>query len=95
VGEAVDINIPASPVFRPSDSDLDQLVKMINESGNVPIIGVYGCRDAHDEVVELAARLKAPVGYALRGKQWLEHDNPYAVGLRVCLVMAARLVRPL
>jgi pyruvate dehydrogenase (quinone) len=32
-------------------------------------------------VLELAARLKAPVGFALRGKQWLEHDNPYAVGL--------------
>jgi pyruvate dehydrogenase (quinone) len=80
-GEAADINIPAVPVFRPSDSDLDQLAKMINESGTVAIFGGDGCRDAHDEVVELAARLKAPVGYTLRGKQWLEHDNPYAVGL--------------
>ena len=54
---------------------------MINEAGTVAIFGGDGCRDARDEVVDLAARLKAPVGYALRGKQWLEHDNPYAVGL--------------
>jgi pyruvate dehydrogenase (quinone) len=54
---------------------------MINEAGTVAIFGGDGCRDARDDVVELAARLKAPVGFALRGKQWLEHDNPYAVGL--------------
>src|SRR5205814_1731792 len=69
------------PVFRPSDSDLSLLIEMINEAGTVAIFGGDGCRDARDEVVELAARLKAPVGFALRGKQWLEHDNPYAVGL--------------
>jgi pyruvate dehydrogenase (quinone) len=54
---------------------------MINDAGTVAIFGGDGCRDAREEVIELAARLKAPVGYALRGKQWLEHDNPYAVGL--------------
>src|SRR5258708_3728748 len=43
--------------------------------------GGEGCRDAHDEVINLAAKLKAPVGYSFRGKQWLEHDNPYAVGM--------------
>src|SRR6201997_1999815 len=81
VGEAVDISIPAAPVFRPSDSDLSRLTDMINHAGTVTIFGGDGCRDARQEVIELAARLKAPVGYALRGKQWLEHDNPYAVGL--------------
>ena len=45
----------------------------------VAIFGGDGLRDAREEVIELAARLKAPVGYALRGKQWLEQDNPYAV----------------
>jgi Thiamine pyrophosphate enzyme, central domain len=40
-----------------------------------------GVRDAHAEVLELAQRIKAPVGYTLRGKEWIEHDNPYAVGL--------------
>ena len=81
VGEPAAISIPAPPVLRPSNSDLSRLIEMINEAGTVAIFGGDGCRDARDEVVDLAARLKAPVGYALRGKQWLEHDNPYAVGL--------------
>jgi pyruvate dehydrogenase (quinone) len=81
VGEPAAISIPAPPVFRPSNSDLSRLIEMINEAGSVAIFGGDGCRDARDDVVELAARLKAPVGFALRGKQWLEHDNPYAVGL--------------
>src|SRR6202023_1565785 len=81
VGEPVQISIPAALVFRPSDSDLSCLTDMINEAGTVAIFGGDGCRDARGEVIQLAARLKAPVGYALRGKQWLEHDNPSAVGL--------------
>jgi pyruvate dehydrogenase (quinone) len=79
--DAAEIRIPAQPVFRPSDSDLDQLVKMIDEAGTIAIFGGDGCRDARDEVVQLAERLKAPVGYAVRGKQWLEYDNPNAVGM--------------
>src|SRR5579862_3236004 len=81
VGEPVQVSIPAAPVFRPSDSDLSRLTDMINDARTVTIFGGDGCRDARPEVLELAARVKAPVGYALRGKQWLEHDNPYAVGL--------------
>src|SRR5256885_15290576 len=54
---------------------------MINKAGTVAIFGGDGCRDARDEVIELARKLQAPVGYAFRGKQWLEHDNPYAVGM--------------
>src|SRR5258708_16969543 len=81
VGEAADISIPAAPVFRPSDSDLSRLTDMINDAGTVATFSGDGCRDAREEVIGLAARLKAPVGFALRGKQWLEHDNPYAVGL--------------
>jgi pyruvate dehydrogenase (quinone) len=81
IDEPVRISIPAAPVLRPSDSDLSRLTDMINDARTVAIFGGDGCRDARDEVLQLAARLKAPVGYALRGKQWLEHDNPYAVGL--------------
>ena len=45
------------------------------------IFGGEGCRDARDEVIAAGGKLKAPVGYSFRGKQWLEHDNPYAVGM--------------
>jgi pyruvate dehydrogenase (quinone) len=75
------LTIPASPVFRPSDANVDQLAQMIEAAGKVAIFGGDGCRDARAEVLELAARLKAPVGYSFRGKQWLEHDNPNAVGM--------------
>jgi pyruvate dehydrogenase (quinone) len=75
------ISIPKSPLLRPSDDDLNALVKMIDDAKTVAIFGGEGCREAHDEVVQLAGRLKAPVGYSFRGKQWLEHDNPNAVGM--------------
>ena len=73
--------IPGRPLLRPSDSDLNELVRMIDGAKAVAIFGGDGCRHAHDEVVQLAGRLKAPVGYSFRGKQWLEHDNPNAVGM--------------
>jgi pyruvate dehydrogenase (quinone) len=76
-----EITIPNPPILRPSDADLNQLVQMIDHAKTIAIFGGDGCRDARDEVVELADRLKAPVGYSFRGKQWLEHDNPNAVGM--------------
>jgi pyruvate dehydrogenase (quinone) len=76
-----EIMIASPAILRPSDADLNQLVKMIDDAKTVAIFGGDGCRNAHDEVVQLAGRLKAPVGYSFRGKQWLEHDNPNAVGM--------------
>jgi pyruvate dehydrogenase (quinone) len=76
-----EVSIPAAPLLRPSDADMDRLVKMIDDAGTVAIFGGEGCRDARDEVIQLAERLQAPVGYSFRGKQWLEHDNPFAVGM--------------
>jgi pyruvate dehydrogenase (quinone) len=78
---SAEITIPNPPLLRPSDADLNQLVKMIDDAKTIAIFGGDGCRDARDEVVELASRLKAPLGYSYRGKQWLEHDNPNAVGM--------------
>jgi pyruvate dehydrogenase (quinone) len=78
---STEIKIPATPILRPSDPDLNQLIQMIDAAKTVAIFGGDGCRDAHDEVVQLAGKLKAPVGYSFRGKPWLEYDNPYAVGM--------------
>jgi pyruvate dehydrogenase (quinone) len=75
------VMIPAAPVFRPDDADIDKLAGMIEAAKTVAIFGGDGCRDAREAVLELAAKLKAPVGYSFRGKQWLEHDNPHAVGM--------------
>src|ERR1700683_3481480 len=76
-----EIRIPARSVFRPADADIDKVVETIEAAKKVAIFGGDGCRDARDEVLQLAAKLKAPVGYSFRGKQWLEHDNPNAVGM--------------
>ena len=80
-----EITIPNPAILFPSEADLNRLVKMIDDAKTVAIFGGDGCRDAHDEVLELASRLKAPVGYSFRGKQWLEHDNPNAVGMAALL----------
>lgn len=76
-----EVSIPAPPVFRPVENDLKTLDGMIRDAKTVAIFGGDGCRDARDEVITLAKKLKAPVGYSFRGKQWLEHDNPYATGM--------------
>jgi len=79
--QPTDFTIPSPAIVRPSDTDLEKLARMIDEAKTVAIFGGDGCREGRDEVVELARKLKAPVGYAFRGKQWLEHDNPNAVGM--------------
>jgi pyruvate dehydrogenase (quinone) len=76
-----EVTIPAEPVLRPADADVARLAAIIEDAKSVAIFGGDGCRDARDEVIALATRLKAPVGYSFRGKQWLEHDNPNAVGM--------------
>jgi len=73
--------IPAKAVLRPAEADLEKLASLINDAKTVAIFGGEGCRDARNEVLALAAKLKAPVGYSFRGKQWLEHDNPCATGM--------------
>jgi pyruvate dehydrogenase (quinone) len=75
------VAIPAKAVFRPAEADLEKLADLINDAKTVAIFGGEGCRDARNEVLTLANKLKAPVGYSFRGKQWLEHDNPYATGM--------------
>jgi len=69
------------PVIRPSDQDLDQMARLLQAGSNITIYAGSGCFGAHDQVVELAGRLKAPVAHTSRGKDALEYDNPYNVGM--------------
>jgi pyruvate dehydrogenase (quinone) len=69
------------PTIRPSDADLDQIATILNASKRVTIYAGSGCEGAHDEVVATAARLKAPMAHTSRGKDFLEYDNPYNVGM--------------
>jgi pyruvate dehydrogenase (quinone) len=76
-----EVSIPIAPVYRPADEDVVKLAETIEDAKSVAIFGGDGCREAREEVIALAHKLKAPVGYSFRGKQWLEHDNPYAAGM--------------
>jgi len=69
------------PLVRPTDSDLDEMADILNESDAITIYAGAGCAGAHDEVVATAARLKAPMAHTSRGKDFLEYDNPYNVGM--------------
>ncbi len=69
------------PVMRPSDAELQELADLLNGSKRVTIFCGIGCKGAHAEVVALAQKLKAPVGYSFRGKMYVQHDNPNEVGM--------------
>jgi len=76
-------------VVRPDDESLRQAADMLNEAEAVTILGGAGVAGAHDAVVELAATLQAPIVHALRGKEFLEYDNPYDVGMTGLLGFAS------
>jgi pyruvate dehydrogenase (quinone) len=72
--------LPTPPLLRPADADLNRLASLL-ASRKVTILAGAGCAGAHDEVVALAEILNAPVVHALRGKEHVEWDNPYDVGM--------------
>jgi pyruvate dehydrogenase (quinone) len=68
-------------VVRPGDDELDRAAAILNEGNKVTILAGSGCKGAHDQLIATAAALKAPIVHALRGKEYIEYDNPYDVGL--------------
>jgi pyruvate dehydrogenase (quinone) len=73
--------LPTRPVVMPEKSDLDRLAALLNGEGRVTILCGSGSAGAHDELLVLGERLKAPMVHALRGKEHVEWDNPYDVGM--------------
>lgn len=73
--------VTGNPVVRPADSDLARLAEILNQAPKVTLFCGRGCADAHDELLALADKLKAPIAYSFRGKEHVEYDNPYAVGM--------------
>jgi pyruvate dehydrogenase (quinone) len=71
----------APPCVVPAQAEVDALAERLNAASRVMIMAGAGCRDAHDEVMELADVLGAPVGHALRGKEFIQYDNPFDVGM--------------
>jgi len=73
--------LPAPAIIQPDADSVADLAALLNGSARVTILAGRGCRTAHAALVELAARLKAPVVHALGGKEFVEYDNPYDVGM--------------
>jgi pyruvate dehydrogenase (quinone) len=70
-----------SSVARPDATALSAAAAVLNGARAVTILAGAGCEGAHDEVVAMAARLNAPVVHAMRGKEFIEYDNPFDVGM--------------
>jgi pyruvate dehydrogenase (quinone) len=77
-----------SPPFRepkpsvcPSDEEIAALATLLNASEKITILGGAGCAGARAELIQLAGMLKAPIVHAMRGKEFIEYDNPFDVGM--------------
>ncbi len=73
--------LPPAPVVTPTKNNLDRLAALLNGDSRVTILCGSGCQGAHDELIALGERLKAPMVHAMRGKEHVEWDNPYDVGM--------------
>ncbi len=65
----------------PSESELRNAAEILNNARKVTILGGAGCKGAHQELIAMAERLQAPIVHALRGKEFIEYDNPFDVGM--------------
>jgi pyruvate dehydrogenase (quinone) len=86
LSDAVDQNrrvafTSAQPDVVPRQEELNGLAAELNRAQKVTILAGAGCAGAHDELVELAGKLQAPIVHAMRGKEFIEYDNPYDVGM--------------
>ena len=68
-------------IERPAESELVKAAGLLNNARKVTILGGAGCEDARAGLLAVAGKLKAPIVHALRGKEFIEYDNPYDVGL--------------
>lgn len=69
------------PTVRPGDQELARLIQLVDAAEKVTVFCGRGVEGAHAEVMAFAEKIKAPVGHALRGKEHIQYDNPYDVGM--------------
>src|SRR5438874_6920724 len=69
------------PKVCPSDDEITALAKILNQAKKITILGGAGCAGAHAELIEMAGKLNAPIVHAMRGKEFIEYDNPFDVGM--------------
>ena len=82
VGETPRLRFPRpSPTVCPSEHEINTLADLLNRWEKITILAGAGCAGAHDELIELAGKLQAPIVHALRGKEFIEYDNPFSAGM--------------
>ena len=81
--------IPTRSVVRPDDESLRKAAEILNGAEAVTILGGAGVEGSHDELIQAAATLGAPTVHALRGKEFIEYDNPFDVGMTGLLGFAS------
>ena len=69
------------PRHIPDPSQVAELARLIDQASKITLFVGAGVRGSHDLVMQLADTLKAPIGHALGGKEWIQYDNPYDVGM--------------
>ncbi len=74
-------NYKGASIMRPPDNEVQQIATLLNQYPKITVFCGIGAVDAHDEIIQLAGLLKAPVGYSFRGKMGIQYDNPYEVGM--------------
>ena len=80
--EHVPTYAPARPAtLAPNATDIEEAAALLNKADKVAIFAGAGVEGAHDEVIALADALKAPIGHSLRGKHFIQYDNPFDVGM--------------
>lgn len=77
------------PALVPSQNDIERLADLLNVNSRVTLLCGSGCAGAQDQVLQLAEKLKAPMVMALKGKEYLEGNNPYQVGLTGLIGMSS------
>ncbi|MCC0807929.1 ubiquinone-dependent pyruvate dehydrogenase [Methylobacterium sp. W2] len=73
--------LPAKPTIRPAEAELNALAELLDGSSKITLLCGRGCAGAHAELLQLAEALKSPIVHALGGKEHVEYDNPYDVGM--------------
>ena len=73
--------VPTRPIVSPVEGEINQLASLLNSSERVTLFCGAGCAGSHDEVIQLAGKLQAPIVHTLRGKEHIEYANPYDVGM--------------
>ena len=73
--------LPPAPLVRPAEDRVGALADLLNGAGRVTLFCGRGCAGAHGQLMQLAEALKSPIVHALGGKEHVEHDNPYDVGM--------------